>query len=309
MAEGIVVKKARASKLRRAGLIWAPLMACVLSGCASGALSALNAMEPAGEVVITRDIAYAPGPRHSLDVYAPKHPRPGAPVVVFFYGGGWDSGDKSMYRFVGAALASHGYLAVTPDYRIYPEARYPDFLTDAAEAVRWAHDHAASYGADPQKLFVMGHSAGAYNAAMLTLDRRWLGAVGLDPGRDIKGMVGLAGPYDFLPLTSPKLMEIFGPEAERAGTQPINHVQPGAPPLYLAHDVGDRVVGLKNTQNLAAKLRAAGDAVETRYYQGLDHGRIMGAVATPLRFMAPVFKDLTAFIDTQAERPARKAAA
>jgi acetyl esterase/lipase len=290
-------------------LMLAPLVAGVLSGCASGAVGVLNTIEPAGNVSITHGIAYAPGPRHSLDVYAPKHPRAGTPVVVFFYGGGWDSGDKAMYRFVGAALASHGYVAVTPDYRVYPEVRYPDFLTDAAQAVKWAHDHAAAYGGDPDKLFVMGHSAGAYNAAMLTLDRRWLNAVGLDPDRDIKGMVGLAGPYDFLPLKSPELMEIFGPEATRPATQPINYVHAGAPPMFLAHDVDDKVVWLKNTQNLAAKLRAAGDEVETRYYTGLDHARLVGAIATPLRFMAPVFADLTAFIDAQAARPARKAAA
>lgn len=278
----------------------APMLASMLAGCASTAIHALNALEPAGSVNVTKDVAYAVGPRHSLDVYAPKHPKAGAPVVVFLYGGGWDSGDKAMYRFVGAALATHGYVAVLPDYRVYPVARYPDFLVDSAAAVRWARDHAREYGGDPTRLFLMGHSAGAYNAVMLGLDRRWLGAVGMDPNRDLAGVVGLAGPYDFLPLKSPELMDIFGPEDQRPQTQPINHVGPGAPPMFLAHDLGDRVVYPRNTQNLAAKLTAAGDPVETRYYNGLDHARLVGVIATPLRFMAPVFKDLTAFIDAHA---------
>jgi acetyl esterase/lipase len=290
-------------------LILAPWLATLLAGCASTAVGALNVLEPSGSINITRDLAYAPGPRHGVDVYAPKHPAADASVVVFLYGGGWDSGDRGMYKFVGAALATHGYITVVPDYRIYPEARYPDFLTDSAQAVRWARDHAKDYGGDPGRLFLMGHSAGAYNAAMLGLDRRWLGAVGMEP-RDLKGVVGLAGPYDFLPLKSEELMQIFGPEDQRPATQPINHVTSGAPPMLLAHDVGDTVVYLKNTQNLAAKLAAAGDPVETKYYTGLDHGRLVGAIATPLRFMAPVFKDVTAFIDAHSsDTAAHKAAA
>lgn len=285
-------------------------LSTLLAGCTSAALGALNALEPAGSVSIEQGLAYAEGPRHGVDVYAPKKARPGgAPVVVFFYGGGWDSGEKGMYRFVGKALATHGYVAVIPDYRVYPQVRYPDFLTDSAQAVRWARDHAAAYGGDPDRLFLMGHSAGAYNAVMLGLDRRWLGAVGMEPGRDLRGVVGLAGPYDFLPLTSDELKAIFGPEIQRPATQPINHVGAGAPPMLLAHDIGDKVVALKNTQNLAAALTAHGDVVETRYYTGLDHARVVGAIAAPLRFMAPVFKDVTGFIDAHDAAPARKAAA
>ncbi len=280
----------------------------LLSACASGAIGALNLLEPKGTITITRDLAYAPGPRHGVDVYAPKQPRPSAPVVVFLYGGGWDSGDRAMYTFVGSALASHGYVAMIPDYRVYPAVRYPDFLVDSAAAVRWARDHAAAYGGDPHTLFLMGHSAGAYNAAMLTLDKRWLAAVGMAPN-DLKGTVGIAGPYDFLPLTSNELKDIFGPEDQRPATQPINYVATGAPPMLLLHDIGDTTVYLKNTQNLAARLAAKGDAVETRYYTGLDHARILGAIATPLRFMAPVFRDVTAFIDARAAAPLRKAAA
>ncbi len=274
------------------------LMAANLSGCA--ATTVLSDLEPRWNVTATRDLAYAPGPRHDLDIYVPKKPAPHNPVVVFIYGGGWDDGEKSMYRFVGSALASHGYLVVIPNYRIYPEAHYPDFLQDSAQAVRWAKDHAAGYGADPSELFLMGHSAGAYNAAMLALDPRWLGAVGMDPHRDIKAFVGLAGPYDFLPLESDELKAIFGVEGQAPPSQPINHVDGRAPPMFLAHDLGDTVVYPKNTINLAAKVQAAGGQVETHYYKGLSHALMIGVVATPLRFLGPVFRDVTQFIDAQA---------
>jgi acetyl esterase/lipase len=156
-------------------------VAAVLSGCS--ATKVLNTLEPRFGLTVTRNLAYPPGPRHDLDVYAPRHPAPHTPVVVFIYGGGWDTGEKSQYAFVGDALASHGYVAIVPNYRIYPEAHYPDFLEDSAEAVAWAKAHARAYGGDPDELFLVGHSAGAYNAAMLTLDPRWLAAVGLDPHR------------------------------------------------------------------------------------------------------------------------------
>ena len=283
--------------------ILAMSLATLLTGCASAGIDALNAAEPGWSVKVVQGIAYGSGPRQTLDVYAPKRAAPNAPVVVFFYGGGWDSGDRAMYGFVGKALASRGYMTVVPDYRTYPQARYPDFLVDSAKAVRWAQGHAAEYGGDNTRLFLMGHSAGAYNAAMLGLDRRWLAAEGLEPNRDIKGVVGLAGPYDFLPLTSSRLMEIFGPEDQRPATQPINHVTVGAPPMLLVHDLGDTVVYPKNTVNLAAKLTANGDAVETRYYKGLNHALVIGAFATPMRFLAPVFKDVTGFIDRAAAEP------
>jgi acetyl esterase/lipase len=276
----------------------AAVMSLGLSSCA--ATTVLNALEPKRYVVATRDVAYAPGPRRGADVYAPRKPGVHRPVVIFIYGGGWDSGEKAQYGFVGAALASHGYLTVIPNYRVYPGGRYPDFLDDCALAVRWVHDHAADYGGDPRQIFLMGHSAGAYNAAMLALDGRWLGAVGLDPHRDIRGVVGLAGPYDFLPLRSDELRAIFGAAGQAPDSQPINHVDGRQPPMFLAHDLGDKVVYPRNTERLAAKINAVGGEVQTRYYKGLSHALMIGVFASPLRFMAPVFRDAVQFIDAHA---------
>lgn len=268
-----------------------------LAGCST--VGVLNTVEPKFGLRIQKDIAFGTEARRRLDVYAPSRPRPGAPVVVFFYGGGWDSGAKGDYVFVGSALASKGYVVVIPDYRLYPQARYPVFLQDCAAAVRWAKDHAADYGADPQAMVLMGHSAGAYNAAMLAIDPRWLEQVGLDPHRDVRAMVGLAGPYDFLPLHSDELRTIFGPADQRPQTQPINHVGPGLAPMWLGTDLKDRVVDPGNTTRLATKVRAVGGSVEVREYARLNHALMIGVVAAPLRFLAPVFKDLTGFIDAQ----------
>jgi len=268
-----------------------------LAGCSG--IKVVNALEPKGGLVILRDIAYGQGSRARLDIYRPKAADGHTPVVVFFYGGGWDSGEKADYTFAGAALARQGFVAVVPDYRLYPEVRWPAFVEDSADAVAWTRAHIANYGGDPQKLFLMGHSAGAYNALELAVDHRWLSAVGMDAQRDIKGVVGLAGPYDFLPLKSDELKVIFGPQASRPDTQPINHVDGRSPPLLLVTDTADTVVDPGNTPRMAAKVRSFGGKVETREYKGLSHALLMGAVAAPLRFLAPVLRDSTTFMRAQ----------
>ena len=201
-----------------------------------------------------------------------------------------------LFRSVGLSLARRGFVTVIPDYRIYPQVVWPAFLEDNARAVRWARDHAAAYGADPGKLALMGHSTGAYDVMMLALDRRWLKAVDMDPRRDLRAAVGLAGPYDFLPLKSDTLKVIFGPKDQRPATQPINYVDGQNPPLFLGVDTADKVVQPGNTLRLAAKVRAAGGEVEVREYKGLSHALLVGAIAAPLRFLAPVLRDMTLFI-------------
>jgi acetyl esterase/lipase len=244
--------------------------------------------------VLTRDVPYAKGARRMLDICRPRT-AVAAPVVVFFYGGGWRSGNKRLYRYVARALARRGYVAVLPDYRIYPEVRYPDFLDDGAGAVRWAKDNVAAFGGDPQRIFLMGHSAGAHIAAMLAVDPVWLRKTGLVPGRDIAGLIGLAGPYDFLPLRDEMLKIIFG-GADRLETQPICHVAPGAPPALLLTGDADDVVDPGNSTRFAERLRAAGNDATAVIYPRVGHYNIVAALALFLPFFAPVLRDADAFI-------------
>ena len=216
---------------------------------------------------MTRDVRYAAGERNSLDVYAPDSTS-FSPVVVFIYGGGWKDGEKSQYRFVAAALAARGFLTVVPDYRLYPEVRFPVFLRDNAAAVAWTKANIARFGGDPRRIFLMGHSAGAYNVAMLTLDKRWLGEAGLDPDRDLSGMIGLSGPYDFLPLHDPVLETIFAPAGNLCLTQPITFARGNAPPMLLATGTNDTTVLPRNTQHLAAAIRRDGGRADETALSG-----------------------------------------
>jgi acetyl esterase/lipase len=257
-------------------------------------------------IEVTRSIQYRQGSRGTLDVYRPRAAAP-APIVVFFYGGSWQRGAKSFYRFLGSALARRGYVAVVPDYRLYPEVRFPEFLQDGALAVRWSMDHAAWFGGDRSKVFLMGHSAGAYMAAMLAIDRRWLHGAGLDPGRDISGLIGIAGPYDFLPLRDETLKIVFG-GANQPVTQPITHVTAGAPPALLLTGAADRVVDPGNASRLAARLQACGTDAAVVTYPRTGHLTIMAAFARPLHFLAPALRDTEAFIVRTANLRATAAA-
>jgi acetyl esterase/lipase len=254
-------------------------------------VAVLNATASLRGVEALIDVSFAKSLPLTLDVYKPAVSRA---VVVFLYGGGWESGDKSMYRFVGAALAARGITTVIPNYRVYPEVRYPAFLKDCAEAVRWTLDR---YCSDERRPVLVGHSAGAYNAAMLALDSRWLGPLDIDPNRCLAGLVGLAGPYDFLPLTSPTLMTIFGPEEDRPATQPINYVGANPLPALLAAGRHDRVVDPQNATRLARRMREVGGEVEVKFYPLAAHANLVGAFAAPLRWLAPVLADTVRFIE------------
>ncbi|NWC91340.1 MULTISPECIES: alpha/beta hydrolase [unclassified Pseudomonas] len=269
-------------------------IAALLSACSP--IKVLNALTPTSTFTKTSAIAYGDDPRQKLDIYRPVTALPDAPVVVFFYGGSWNSGSKDDYGFVGEALASRGIVVVIADYRLYPQVRYPLFLQDGAQAVAWAYQHSAEYGGDPRKLYVMGHSSGAYNAAMLALDPQWLAGVGLSPSV-FKGWIGLAGPYDFLPIENRDVRPVFFYPDSPPDSQPINHVSHDAPPSLLIASVDDNLVNPKrNTGGLAEKLRAAGVPVEEFYFTKTSHATLVASMSRPLRWLAPVLDRVTAFI-------------
>lgn len=218
------------------------------------------------------------------------------PVVVFIYGGGWRDGAKDQYAFAGRALASRGYIVVLPDYRLFPDTRFPGFLEDSAKALAWVDDNIGQYGGDTQRIFLSGQSAGAYNVMMLALDAQWLGREGKSPDL-IRGVAALAGPYDFYPFDSEASKQSFGDYPDPGMTQPVNFVRPDAPPLWLSSGSDDTQVRPRNSKILRDRIREAGGKAEYVEYPGVDHLEIMMAVAKPFRYKAPVLDDMVAFFD------------
>jgi acetyl esterase/lipase len=258
-----------------------------LAGCSPAAL--LNATVSRNGYTLQADVPYGPDPRQKLDLYRPETPCADGKAVIFFYGGSWDSGAKSDYLFVAQALAANGLTVVIPDYRIYPAVHFPAFIEDTAVATRWTADRVGT-----EKLFVMGHSAGAHSALMLAANTGYLTDAGVDRMK-LAGAIGLAGPYDFLPLTSRRLQDIFG-GANNPAAQPITFAQAPLPPVLLLHGEADRTVYPRNTVRLAAAWNAAGGSAEMSLYPEVDHIDIVAAMSSFLRARAPTLADTITFI-------------
>lgn len=265
------------------------------------AVQAVSIMDPfnipaamdGGTSKVGDGIAYADGARTKLDVYAPEERGAPAPVVFFIYGGGWSRGERGEYEFVGRALASRGFVTVIADYRLYPEVRYPDFLEDGARALRWVQDNIANYGGDPNRLFLAGHSAGAYNAVMQALDPAFRAEYGVT--MPILAVAALSGPYDFYPFEYNEVRDVFGEAPNPQGTQPINLITAESPPMYLATGTTDPIVRVQNTERFAERLRAQGVWVTSQYYDGFGHMEPVLAMGALWRWRMPVLDDMVGF--------------
>ena len=231
----------------------------------------------------------------SIAVYRNPARTESLPVIMFVHGGGWHEGSPDDYSFVARTLAPEGYIVVLPGYRLYPEAKFPSMLEDTADALAWTRANIVKYGGDPDSIYFAGHSAGAYNVAMVALDPQWLDAKGLT--RDtIKGVIGMAGPYDFYPFDSDLTVNSFGDAADPQATQPINFVDGNAPPLLLMTGEQDTSVKPRNTRVLAEKVRAAGGRATTAFYDDMSHAQIIKVLAQPFARDRRVIDDIKAFI-------------
>ncbi len=272
----------------------ATALTSLLAACSPAPL--LNLTVPRSGYSVVRDLAYGQDARQKLDLYIPDGLKAPAPVILFFYGGSWQSGEKSWYLAFGQAFASKGVIVAIADYRLYPRVKYPAFLDDSANALRVVHEKIASYGGDPARLFLAGHSAGAYNAMMLAADPRYLTEV---HGRMdwICGIIGISGPYDFLPLKSADLIDIFGGD-RREDTQPINYIDGKRPPMLLVTGSADTTVLPRNTRRMAAKLRSLGGEAKEIVYPEIGHIGIILSVAIPFRSRTTLRDDILDFVNT-----------
>lgn len=288
-------------------LFFVTLGTLLLSGCQSVLFGAINARQSSTGVVAHHDIVYDPTEGLALDVYGPVQAK-NAPVVVFFYGGSWKSGKRQWYRWVGEALAARGIVTVVPDYRLWPKVRLDGFVGDAARSVRWAHDRVGEYGGDPSRIVVMGHSAGGHIAAMLATDEHRLAMVGMRP-RDLAGFIGLAGPYDFLPLKQDDFIDMFGnTAAEQAHSQPVNFVDGDEPPALLLQGQDDSTVRPSNALSLQRRYQAQGEPVEVKLYPDMGHMGILFALRGG-KDAPPVLDDVVRFVQQRVHQPAARPAA
>lgn len=240
------------------------------------------------KVSVMTGLPYATHDRCQLDIYGPAIATPKGPIVLFIYGGGWVSGDRASYRFVGSAFATNGITTVIPDYRLYPELAFPGFVEDVATAYRWTADRFAKSG---RPIIVAGHSAGAHIAALLALDPSYL--KGLHPA----GLIGLAGPYAFDPTTWPSTKDIFAKAAAMPDqARPIAFASPNAPPALLMHGSADGTVKPSNSIQLAERLSALSRPASLKIFDGIGHMGLILSLSRPFRWRAPTLRSIVNFV-------------
>lgn len=224
-------------------------------------------------------VSYGDDPRQKLDIYAPVTLKEKAPIIIFFYGGSWASGSRDDYVFLARTLTEMGYITVIPDYRIYPQVRFPSFLEDGAAAIAFVKnsEQVKDLGGDTNRIFLMGHSAGGYNAAMLSYEQKYLAKHNIS-NKSLKGFIGLAGGYDFYPYIDERTTKIFSgfkPEL----TQPVRKIDRGEPPALLLHGTQDDLVLIRNSRNLDKALRKKEIKSKLVELENMGHKKIIASLS------------------------------
>lgn len=265
-----------------------------LTACASAGCSLLNIPAALKGGYSVHEASYGVGASDKMDIYVPDGSSSAQKdVIVFFYGGRWQSGKKEHSRFVGTALARRGFVTVVPEFRKYPEVRFPAFVEDGARALAWVDDHIAEYGGRHDRIHLAGHSSGAHMAALLTVDTHYLAAEGKDARLLIKGFAGLAGPYAFTPEAK-DLVDMFGPPERYPHMQATTFVEGKEPPMLLLYGQEDETVKPYNHERLANRIRDKGGRVDVITYPELGHIGIIGTFSG-LGPKSSVVDDMTKF--------------
>ncbi|MCP8900448.1 alpha/beta hydrolase [Gilvimarinus xylanilyticus] len=266
------------------------IISFLFSGCSG--TDVLNTLGRASHYRAQTDIAYGDNPRQTMDIYRPQEAN--SCLVMFVYGGSWDSGKKEQYGFVGAALARRGYTVAIPDYRLYPEVTYSDFVDDIARAVA---SEPVQKMAEDKSLVLMGHSAGAMMAGLVSYDAQYLDAWGASRAQ-VDRYVSLAGPHDyFLPTEKAQWTRIFGSDKSRqVDALTVNHIHADNPPTLILHGADDETVTPKSAVSLEQKLQQAGVSAERKTYEGVSHVKLVAAMGRPLGFLAPTLEDIDRYL-------------
>ncbi len=240
-----------------------------------------------------RDVPYIEDgtSRQKLDLYAPEGdaPKGGRPVMVYIHGGGWSIGDRSRVQEKPAFFNDHGWVFVSAGYRLSPQVVHPEHVKDIASAIAWVHRHIADHGGDPQRIFIMGHSAGAHLAALVATDESRLAEYGL-PLSTIRGVVLLDGAgYDLSSegrVVGGRLTDMYdqaftSDPSVQQDASPIHHVEPGKgiPPFLVTHIQSRRGSKLMS-ERLAQRLTDAGVEAAVYSAEGETHGSINQSFGT-----------------------------
>ena len=262
----------------------------ILASCTSLASYLANSSVDESELNINSNIAYGQKDVQKLDIISAKNQDAKSPVIIFYYGGGYSDGSKEMYLFIADYFAKRGYVVAIPDYSKYPNVKFPEFVEDGALAFNWVKDNISKYGGDANDIILIGHSAGAHIAALLTYDENY------GVSENVKSFIGLAGPYNFIPEEE-KYKKIFGPPENYKNMHVDNFVDGNEAPALLLWGAEDEIVGKRNIEILSDAINWKGGNVQTQILKNVDHISIISAF-TKIRQN----KDVTNLVDEYLKR-------
>jgi len=280
------------------------LILVLILSCTDNKLFLVNSLARFGNYTVHSNIAYGDDDAQQLDIYVPENllnlSQSSLTTVVFFYGGCWGACSdltKTDYRFIAEAFTANNIIAIIVDYRKFPTVLFKDIMSDAQHSIEWVSENIVRYGGNNQRIFLMGHSAGAHIASMLHFDEQYLKpTTHRNVKENIKGFIGLAGPYDFLPFTESYQAALFAPPDSYAQSQTILFVDGNEPPTLLLYGNKDTRVKRRNILSLTKAILAKNGRVETHFYDNIDHPGIIGALSIPLRSSQPIMKHIVNFI-------------
>jgi len=247
-------------------------------------------------VQVHRDISYTSGDpkdegKHKLDLFLPEG-KTKVPVLVFFHGGSWTTGDRSQYIALGNRLARAGIATAIPSYRLMPANRHPAQMEDAAAAFDWVYRHIEQYGGDPKRIYVSGHSSGGHMASLLALDSEYLEKYGLNPA-EIRGVVTMSGVYDVRYVPAFKLVD-DKPESEKKEASPQFQVHGRAPRFLVTYCQWDYLTLPKQARDFAAALKKAFVDTKLLYVPNENHiSEIISAAAD----QSPLLDAILSFVE------------
>lgn len=283
-------------KISRRNMIkFSALSGIILSITGCNTLQAFNKLTPKDKesILLAKDLVYGTAALQKYDIYGPKEAHGKLPIIVFFYGGAWNSGNKDEYVWAGRSLAALGYIVALPNYRLVPEVHFPVFVEDCALAFKHIRANSDTYNGDKDKIILMGHSSGAYNASMLALDNHYLGA----DHAAVKAFIGISGPYDFYPFDVRESIDAFSNWPHPNETQPVNFATKKDIKFLLLQSRSDIIVGSKNSINLELALKASGNEVELKFYENVTHQEMVASLSIPFRNKASVREDIEIYLN------------
>lgn len=236
-------------------------------------------------VRVVNDVPYLQGARYAdnkakLDLYLPEGRR-NAPVIVSYYGNQLMGGDKSEDAYVGRRFAGAGFVTVVVNYRLSPAVSHPAHVQDAAASLAWVKRHISEYGGNSDQVFIIGYSAGAYLAALLSTDPRYLAAHNLTPG-DIRGVVPVSAFYwvERRGVAPDRDKSVWGNDRNVwVDASPAHHLQAGLPPMLILYAERDEDWRREQNVEIATAMKAAGNtSVEIAMIANRNHATIWSRV-------------------------------